>query len=217
MSLSLFYQYRRTLALGFFIAMGIVFALSEWRVDLWSAALPLFERMETTPPAVVGKTWGAVFAGVEAVHLLAMAVLGGAVLLSDANLMGLALREQAMAVVQNQCHRVFVGSLLLVILTGVLMVCSVALKVYYLEVFWYKMLALSVGVIFVFALRRPLLANTLVKPAANAKTHNLGNECGSPIDRLHVPSLPVRCAIAISSVMIWFSVAATGRWIGFSG
>ena len=80
------------------------------------------------------------------------------------------------------------------ILTGVFMACGVALKVYYLNVFWYKMLALVTGVFFVFFIRRPLLRG----------------------DVENMNPLLLRL-VGIASLMIWFSVAATGRWIGFSG
>ena len=74
------------------------------------------------------------------------------------------------------------------------MACGVAVKIYYLPVYWYKMLALGVGVLFVYRVRRPLLR----QPEAQL-------------------SMTLRVMVATASMMIWFSVAATGRWIGFSG
>lgn len=185
---------RRTIIVCALVAFGIWFAFAEQRIDLWSALLPLFEWLETTPFGYIGKTWGAAFAAVEAVHLLAMAVLGGSVLVSDGRLLGLFFRDAPLADVQAQCHRLFVWSLLLSIFTGVFMACGVATKIYYLEVFWYKMLALAIGVAFVFGVKRPLLQ---------------AGEDDVPVGLLRL--------VAIASLMIWFSVAATGRWIGFSG
>lgn len=184
----------RTLAVAAVIALGLAFALSDLRVAAWSSLLPAFEWLETTPVAALGKTWGGVFATVEAVHLLAMAALGGAVLVGDARLLNLLFTDMPMRQVQDQCHRVFVPALVLSVATGLFMACSVALKVYYLEVFWYKMLALAVGVAFVFGVRRPLLRQD--------------------IDRIRPWVLRL---LAVASLMIWCSVAATGRWIGFSG
>jgi len=183
-----------TLAVAAVIALGLAFAFSGLRMAAWSGLLPVFEWLETTPFAVIGKTWGGAFAVVEAVHLLAMAMLGGAVLVSDARLLGLLFTEVSARQIQEQCHRVFAPALAVGVLTGVFMACSVALKVYYLEVFWYKMLALAVGVAFVYGVRRPLLRGDIdaVRPW-------------------------VLRLVAIASLMIWCSVAATGRWIGFSG
>ena len=192
--LTLLQDYRRTLVLAAVIGAALAFALSGARLATWEALLPVFEWMETTPFGVIGKTWGAVFAGVEALHLLGMAVLGGSVLAADGRLLGLLLRDVPVATVLEQSHRLFVWSLLLVVFTGVFMACGVAVKIYYLGVFWYKMLALFIGVGFVFFVRRPLLRGA--------------------IDDLH-PAVPR--LVAVASLMIWFSVAATGRWIGFSG
>ncbi len=78
--------------------------------------------------------------------------------------------------------------------SGFFMACGVSMKVYYLPVFWYKMLALSAGILFVFSIRQPLLRGGVDSA-----------------------SRPVLVLLAASPLMIWFTVAATGRWIGFSG
>lgn len=186
--------YPRTLSVALIAGLGLWFALSDARIATWAALLPFFEWMETTPFGVIGQTWGAAFATVEAVHLLAMAVLGGSVLVADGRLLGLAFREVPLLEVQHQCHRLFVCSLVVTVVTGVFMACGVAIKVYYLDVFWYKMLALATGVAFVYGVRRPLLRQD--------------------IEHLHPRTLQM---VAVASLMVWFTVAATGRWIGFSG
>ena len=150
-------NYTRSFALLVLIALALGFALSDLRLDTWNALLPFFEWMETTTFGVIGQTWGAAFALVEAVHLLSLAVLGGAVLVGDGRLLGVIMRETPVDVVQTHCHRLFVWSLAVIVFTGVFMACAVALKVYYLNVFWYKMLALATGVVFAFFIRRPLL------------------------------------------------------------
>jgi hypothetical protein len=94
----------------------------------------------------------------------------------------------------NRCHTLLSWSLIITISTGVFMACGVALKIYYLPVFWYKMLALMAGVMFHFLVRRPLLEHDL--------------ETINPI---------ILRMTAVSSILVWFLVAATGRWIGFSG
>lgn len=186
--------YPRTLSLCALIAAGLLFAVSDLRVEVWINLLPFFEWLETTPFGIIGKTWGAAFAVVQSVHLLAMAVLGGAVLVADGQLIGVLFRDRSLSRVQSQCDRLFNGALALMVITGVFMACAVAVKVYYLEVFWYKMLALATGVLFVFLVRRPLLR------------------------RAGESASPAACRlVGVASLMIWFSVAATGRWIGFSG
>lgn len=194
MSTNILGTYRRTVTVSTVIILALVFALCGARTATWSALLPVFEWMETTPLGVMGQTWGAAFAVLQAVHLLAMALLGGAVLVSDGRLLNLVFSDIPARPVLDACHRLFLWSLSLSVLTGVIMACGVAVKVYYLNVFWYKMLALAVGVAFVYFVRRPLLQQD--------------------IDTIDPRVLRL---VATASLMIWFSVAATGRWIGFSG
>jgi predicted exporter len=119
-------------------------------------------------------------------------VLGGAVLFSDGRLLGLFSSLPIRDVVDG-AHRVFVWALAVVVGTGVFMVCGVAVKVYYLPVFWYKMLTLAVGVLFALFIRKPLVDREI-------------SEVNPKIVKL----------VAVASIMVWFTVAATGRWIGFS-
>ncbi|MEM1404894.1 MAG: DUF6644 family protein [Pseudomonadota bacterium] len=184
----------RTVSTALLLALGVYFALSEIRIEWYASLRPFFEWMETTAFGRLGKSYGGAFALVQAMHLLSMAVLGGTVLVSDARLMGIVLKNVPINQVLEPCHRLFNCSLSLVVLSGVFMACGVAIKVYYLEVFWYKMLALAMGVLFAYFVRRPLL-----KPSAEAVPQRL------------------RTLVGVASLMTWFTVAATGRWIGFSG
>jgi hypothetical protein len=176
------------------LGLALAFGLGSWRIDAWIALRPLFEWMETTWFGVIGKTWGAAFAVVEATHLLAMALLGGAIVISDGRLLGLLLRDVPVQLILDKAHRLFVVGLLIAIASGVFMACGVATKIHNLPVFWFKMLALAAGVTFTFAIKRPLLAD--------------GVEALNPW---------VVRAVAVASLTVWFTVAATGRWIGFSG
>ena len=151
------YCYPRSLTVIALLGVGLWFALSDTRVTWWIALLPLFEWMEGTLFGVIGQTWGAAFATVQAVHLLGMALLGGTVLVADGRLLGLLFTTVPAADVEDQCHRLFVWALITTVATGIFMACGVAIKVYYLDVFWYKMLALSVAVAFVYGIRRPVL------------------------------------------------------------
>jgi hypothetical protein len=142
----------------------------------------------------VGKNYGGIFAVVQAFHLLSMAVLGGSVLAADGRLLGLALTDVPARVVVDRAHRVFRWGLWVVLATGIFMACGVAMKIYYLETFWYKMLALATGILFAFFVRKPLLAGDI-----------------DALDPWVVK------ATGLASILVWFTVAATGRWIGFSG
>ncbi len=80
MSTTAKYYYPRSLAVIALLGVGLWLALGETRLAWWSALLPVFEWMEGTVFGVIGQTWGAAFASVQAIHLLGMALLGGSVL-----------------------------------------------------------------------------------------------------------------------------------------
>jgi len=194
MPLAFLNSYRRSAITMALLALVMAFTFSGLRITAWDGLLPLFEWMETTWFGVIGQTWGAAFAVVEAMHLLAMALLGGAILISDGRLLGLLLRDVPAQLILRKTQRLFVIGLVLAIVSGIFMACGVAMKIYYLPVYWIKMLALAAGVLFTFTIKGPLLADGIAD----------------------MNPWVVR-AVALASLTVWFTVAATGRWIGFSG
>ena len=79
----MFHNWSRTIITIAGVALAVTFSFSSLRLGAWDALLPFFEWMEGTWFGYAGKTWGAVFAVVEACHLLGIALLGGAVLACD--------------------------------------------------------------------------------------------------------------------------------------
>ena len=155
--------------------------------------LPFFEWAETSLLGLIGKTYGGVYAMGQSLHLLSLALLGGTVLLTDLRLMNIVLRDVPSEQVLESAHKWFRVALVVIIITGVFMASAVATRMYYNPFYWAKMSALAAGIVFVFAIKRPLLR----RPHADI----------NPI---------VLKVMALASMVIWFSVAATGRWIGFS-
>jgi len=86
----------------------------------------------------------------------------------------------------------FVGSWVVMIVTGVLLFASEPQKLYYSTPFAVKMLCLLVGTTFALTVRR--------------KVTLAGEGRVSPI-RLKL--------VALISLALWFGVGAAGRWIGF--
>lgn len=155
--------------------------------------LSFFQWLESSMLGQAAKSYGGVYAGFQSIHLFSMAVLGGTVLLTDLRLLGLVLKDVPSRVVSDGAHKWFKVALTFMLLSGVFMVAGVAIKCYHNSFFWYKMIALATGILFVFLVKRPLLSgdHELLKPW-------------------------VLKSAAIASILIWFTVAATGRWIGFS-
>ena len=154
--------------------------------------LPVFEWLEATAigTAVRESLW--LFPVIEAVHLLALALLGGTILVVDLRLLGFGLRGQSAASLAANAHPWLVGSLATMIATGVPMLLSEAIKCYYSPPFWYKMLFLVLATLYTFTVRKRVAA-------ANA------TKVGPVWGRL----------TALVSLGLWFSVGFSGRWIAF--
>lgn len=155
--------------------------------------LSVFTWLDTSALAEMSKAYGGVFAVVQMFHLLAMAVLGGMVILADLRLLGVLMTDVPMSTVLRNTHRGFDLALGVLVVSGVFMSSAVAMKLYYNEMYWVKMVSLLVGILFVYGIRRPLLGSS--------------PEATRPVTRR---------LIALGSLATWFTVAASGRWIGFS-
>lgn len=156
--------------------------------------LPVFQAIEFSAIGQAIKTSSWAFAVIESVHLLALAVIGGAVLVVDLRLLGLGLRRQTVTEVARDAQPALVWSLVTMLATGFGLFVSEAIKCYYSTPFWVKMSSLALAILFTFTIKRrvTLVENVTASPAAL---------------RL----------VAVVSLALWFAVGASGRWIGFSG
>ena len=144
---------------------------------------PLLSAMRSSP-------W--FFPVIASIHLMGLALIGGAVLMVDLRLLGLGLRHQPVAQIARDAQRWLVVSLVVLLPTGVLQfMCFAATKYYYLTAFWVKMAALSLALIFTFAVRRKVAMTDETRVA--------------PIWRK---------LVAVVSLSLWSSVAIAGRLIG---
>jgi hypothetical protein len=90
--------------------------------------------------------WG--FAVIEMVHLLALAGLGGAVLLGDLGTLGIGLKGRA-----REFRAIFGWSLAGIVISGALLVAAEPMKCYYHPAFRLKMVLLAVALAFTLARR----------------------------------------------------------------
>jgi hypothetical protein len=133
------------------------------------------------------------FPVIEAIHLLGLGLIGGAVLVVDLRLLGLGLRRHPVAQVTRDAQPWLIGSLILMITTGTLLFMSEAIKCYYHPAFWVKMTSLFLAIVFTFTVQRK------VTIADEARVGPLWSK-----------------VVALVSVMLWSGVGIGGRWIGFS-
>ena len=156
--------------------------------------LPFFEWCEASAVGEVirGSLW--LFPVIESFHLLALALIGGAILLVDLRLLGLGLRRQPAAELARDVEPWLRGGLAVMVATGILLFSSEAVKCYYNAAFWTKMSFLFPALLFTFTVRRRVAA----------------------ADPARVGPLWGKVA-ALVSLALWSGVGAAGRWIGFSG
>jgi hypothetical protein len=133
------------------------------------------------------------FPVIESFHLLGLAVIGGAVLVVDLRLFGFGLRRQPVSQLALDAQRWLIGSLMVMLATGILLFTSEAIKCYYHIAFWVKMTSLLLAIVFTFTVRRKV---TMADDN---------------------PVRPLRSkVVAAISVALWSGVGIGGRWIGFS-
>ncbi len=150
---------------------------------------PLFQWFEATwlGTTVRESLW--MFPVIQCVHLLALALLGGALLAVDLRLLGLGLRSQPIASLARQMQPWLNGALVTIIATGIPMFLSEAIKCYFSPPFFYKMTFLVLATIFTYTVRRRVAATE--------------------------PSRWAATATAFASLTLWFAVGFSGRWIAF--
>jgi hypothetical protein len=134
------------------------------------------------------------FAVIESVHLLALATMGGAVLVVDMRALKLGLRQRKVAELARETRPYMSLALVVLIISGIALFASEGTKCYYSYPFWVKMFALFAATIFTYTIRSRVVT-------ADESRFSSGT----------------RTAVALVSLALWFTVAASGRWIGFSG
>jgi len=153
--------------------------------------LPFFEWLEATPVghALAQSIWS--FSVIEALHLVTLCLLGGSLLLVDLRLLGLGVTGRPISEVGDVAHRWMVWATVAMIATGTLLLISEPIKLYWNQSFWVKMWSLPVAIAFTLTVRRRVV--------------------GSATDATWRTRL-----VALVSIGLWLTVAAAGRWIGFS-
>ena len=154
--------------------------------------LPFFQWCESLwlGQFVVGSNW--LFPVIEAVHLLFLSLLGGAVLVVDLRLLGLGLKGRSASELWRAARPWTIAAVAGMIATGVPLFLSEAIKCYYNDSFWVKMTTLPIAIAFAFTIRARATEDAVRNTARR------------------------QMLVGALSIALWFTVAAAGRWIGFS-
>ena len=158
--------------------MHFLLPLFKWVDGLWLSSLVRDSR------------W--VFPAVEAVHIVALAVLLGAILMLDLRLFGVTLRAKSVRKLASDLEPFTLVSLVIILITGFLLFASEAMKCYTSAPFQVKMTFLFAAILFHFT----AYARVTRADAANTTP---------PWGKL----------AALVSIVLWLGVGLGGRAIGF--
>ncbi len=155
----------------------------------------LFEQLENSAvgSAIRESIW--LFPAIEAVHLLGLALLGGAVLILDLRLLGFGLTNAPISQLERQTRPWLVAALLTMLITGVPLFLSESLKLYDNQAFWIKLAALACALLATLTIRIHIALRLDISRINTGLRHR---------------------ALATISLSLWLIVIIAGRWIGFS-
>jgi len=128
---------------------------------------------------------------IQCIHLIAVSVFAGALLIVDLRLLGRGLTSSSIPKLAGAAQPWLVGSFVVLVLSGMPQMMSTALKQYYSPFFWLKMETLLVGVILTLTIRRKI---------SSKEDSQLG------------PVWPK--VVALTSIALWTSVTIGARLIG---
>src|SRR5262249_2609407 len=132
------------------------------------------------------------FPAIEAVHIIALCLLFGAILLLNLRLLGIALRSTPVAKLANDLAPWTLCTLIIMLTTGTMLFSSESIKCYQSPPFQVKMVLLFSAIIFHF---------TIYKRVTRERVIEVGPR-------------PARLAATIS-LMLWFGIGIAGRAIAF--
>src|SRR5580692_7864861 len=154
--------------------------------------MTLYHTAQTIEASALGQTirestW--LFPAIESTHLLALAMLGGSILIMSFSILGWGLKTPP-AEIYKSAHRYLNAAVIVLLITGILLGISEPVKLYGRQAFWVKMISLIIALLITY-----LAFNPLIKRGASG--------------------IGIRSVTALT-LMAWLLVAMAGRWIGFS-
>jgi hypothetical protein len=159
---------------------------------MWEASYPFFEWHTTSwlGTTISDSIW--LFPAVETIHILAMAIMFGALLVLNLRLVGLGMTHQSLPMLAKTLMPFVNWGIVIMLLSGYAMFCSGALKYYSNDGFKFKMACLAAVLIFQSTIYRSLL-----KKEDSQRSLAMGG------------------GAAFLNFLLWFGVGAGGRAIGF--
>jgi hypothetical protein len=121
---------------------------------MWQALKPFFVWNDKTwlGQAIAGTIWA--FPVIETIHILALTMMFGAIVIIDLRMLGLGMKKQPVSVLAKNLEPYMTWGLLIMLSTGYMLFTSEAMKCFINEGFKFKMEVLFPAIIFQFTLFR---------------------------------------------------------------
>jgi hypothetical protein len=159
---------------------------------MWQSFKPFFEWNDKAwlGQAIAGTIWA--FPVIETIHILALTMMFGSIVIIDLRMLGLGMKKQPVAVLAKNLEHYMTWGLVIMLATGYMLFTSEAMKCFVNDGFKFKMAVLFPAIIFQFTLFRWI-------------THQDENKRPMLLGWL----------VAVLSLALWFGVGIGGRAIGF--
>jgi uncharacterized membrane protein len=157
--------------------MGLLLRFCHWAERTWVGS------------SINHSSW--LFPAIEAVHIVALTLLFGAIVVLNLRLLGLAFRDQPVPELARELSPWTLCSLVIILITGALLFASEATKAYESGPFRIKMVFLLMAILFHFTIYRQVTNG-------DARSNLRGGKVAAAV-----------------SLTLWFGVGWAGRAIGF--
>jgi len=158
------------------------------------AIFPILEKIESTELSTAIREGGLPYPIIGGIHLLAIALFGGMVLITNLRLLGWGIERWRVSDVMQQLRAWKWAGFAVVTVTGLLLAWAEPIRLYRSPSFWIKMV--------LFAL---LGAHAVVFRRDVYRNHVALDKRLTPKGRL----------AAASSMILWAGLVVSGRWIAF--
>jgi putative copper export protein len=159
---------------------------------MWEALYPIFKWHDGSwlGETISNSIW--LFPAVETIHILAMAIMFGGLLVLNLRMMGISMKRQPLPLLASTLMPFVNWGVVIMLLSGYAMFASGPLKYYTNDGFKFKMVALVLVLVFQYTMYKSLLKKDDPQRSAAASF-----------------------GVALVSFGLWFLVGAAGRAIGF--
>jgi uncharacterized membrane protein len=160
--------------------------------SIMHSLMPVFKWFDASAMGAWVRDSRWIFPAIEAVHIVALCILFGAILMLNLRLLGVTMKKKAVAALARELSPWVLVSLIIILASGILLFASEAMKAYASVPFQVKMLFLFGAMIFHY---------TLYGRLTKSSDSSIGPVWGK--------------LAAIISILLWLGVGLGGRGIGF--